>query len=47
MKSDLSLYKGTVSALHNNVNGGMILKRQLAVPYDQPFYPQHGNRLGV
>ena len=42
VKSDLSLYKGTVSALHNKANGGMILKRQLAVPYDQPFYPELG-----
>ena len=36
VKSDLPIYKGTVSALHDKCNGGMILKMQLAVPRDQP-----------
>ena len=27
VKSDLSIYEGTVSALHDKSNGGMILKK--------------------
>ena len=40
VKSDLSIYKGTVSALHDKSNGGMILKMQLAVSCDQRLYAE-------
>jgi len=30
VKSDLSIYEGTVSALHDKSNGGMILKKKAA-----------------
>ena len=33
VKSDLSIDKGTVSALRDKSNGGMILKMQLAVSW--------------
>ena len=46
VKSDLSIYEGTVSALHDKSNGGMILKkRQLAVSCDQRLYAELGRDL--
>jgi len=37
---DFFIYRGTVSALRDKSNGGMILKMQLAVPRDQPLYAE-------